>query len=167
MHAMDTTVHSFAYTMAYLREQVADVPAERIADQARGVRNHPAWVMGHLTHTCEVLGGVIGLEAWLARHWESRYGTGSVALDGAGAYEPKDELVAATLDAESRLIAAVRGLPASRLAEPFPDAALLEVFPTVGHALTQVMVGHAAFHVGQVSVWRKAMGYPAMRRVYE
>ena len=35
------------------------------------------------------------------------------------------------------------------------------------HALTQVLVGHTSMHVGQITVWRKAMSLPAMTRAFE
>jgi hypothetical protein len=32
------------------------------------------------------------------------------------------------------------------------------VFPTIRHALTQVLAGHTAYHVGQVALWRARDG---------
>ena len=34
------------------------------------------------------------------------------------------------------------------------------MFPTLGHALVHVLVGHTAAHVGQLADWRRAMGLP-------
>lgn len=67
----------------------------------------------------------------------------------------------------ARLIGAVSRLDNSTLDQPFPDPGYLDVFPTVRHALTQVLVAHMAFHLGQISVWRKAMGLPEIKRSYE
>jgi hypothetical protein len=159
---MQPVLHSFSYALDYLREQVADVPAADMVAQPNGIANHPAWVIGHLTYTCQLLGGVVGVPEWLPDDWTKRFGTGSVPVADAGAYEPKEKLLAILRDAQSRITRAVEGLDETQLDEPFPDPAFRDVFPTVRHALTQVLVGHAAFHVGQVSVWRKAMGLPAM-----
>lgn len=70
-------------------------------------------------------------------------------------------------EAERRLTSAVRDLDETALDRPFPDEAFLDVFPTIRHALIQVLVGHTAYHVGQVGVWRSAMGQSPMRRSYE
>ena len=135
--------------------------------QLNGIMNHPAWVIGHLTHTCQLLGGVIGLPEWLPHDWAERFGTGSVPVADAGLYETKNNALAMLRDAQSRITQAVDQLDDSRLDEPFPDESYRGVFPTIRHALTQVLVGHTANHIGQVSVWRRAMGLPPMGRSFE
>jgi hypothetical protein len=57
---MEPVLHSFAYCLDFLREQVADVPAEDLVAQPNGIMNHPAWVIGHLTFVCQLLGGQSG-----------------------------------------------------------------------------------------------------------
>lgn len=164
---MKPVLHSFAYCLDYLREQVADVSESDMAAQPNGIMNHPAWLIGHLTVTCQLLGGVIGLSPWLPDDWTERYGTGSHPVADAGLYETKRNALAMLTDAEVRITEAVRGLDDARLDAPFPDESYREVFPSVGHALTQVLVGHTANHIGQLSVWRRAMGLPPMRRSFE
>ena len=167
MTTMKPVLHSFAYCLDYLREQVADVAAAEMVAQPNGIVNHPAWVVGHLTHTCQMLGGVVGVPEWLPADWADRYGTGSRPVADASRYEKKEDALAILGDAQSRLTEAVERLDDARLDEPFPDESYRDVFPTVRHAITQVLVGHTANHVGQVSVWRRAMGMPPMGRPFE
>ena len=54
-----------------------------------------------------------------------------------------------------------------QLDAPFPDPSYHYVFPTIRHFLTQVLAGHTAYHIGQVNLWRKAMGLPRMGRAFE
>jgi len=164
---MEPVLHSFAYAVGFLREQVADVAAAEMVAQPKGFIHHPAWVIGHLTVTCQQLGGAIGLAPWLSEASIRRFGTGSVPIADTSAYEPKDQALATLTDAQQRLDAAIRVMEPVRLEAPSPDPALRDVFPTIRHALTQVLVGHAAYHIGQVAVWRRAMGLPAMRRSFE
>ena len=163
-------LHSFHYALDYLRDQLHDVAPEQMTTLPPGVVNHPAWIVGHLVFSCQMLGGdVAGLKPWLPSHFESRYGTGSKPADYPGAYESKDELLAMLADTQARLTPAVESLlrDPKRLDAPFPMPEAREVFPTVRHALVQVLVGHASFHVGQLSVWRRAMGTPPMARGFE
>ncbi|HYE26238.1 MAG TPA: DinB family protein [Clostridia bacterium] len=164
---MKPVLHSFAYCLDFLREQVADVSASDMVAQPNGVMNHPAWVLGHLTHACQLLGGVIGVPEWLPNDWAKRFGTGSMPVADVAMYATKDEALAILGDAQSRIAQAVDRLDDSRLDQPFPDESYLYVFPTVRHALTQVLVGHTANHIGQVSLWRRAMGLPRMKRAFE
>jgi hypothetical protein len=117
-------------------------------------------------------------DAWTGASWEAdetgtahtgRAATAREAtpLDDATKYEAKDELLAALRDAQTRLTAGVERFDERRLDDPFPDPSYRDVFPTIRHALTQVLAGHAAFHVGQISAWRRAMGPPPMTRGFE
>jgi hypothetical protein len=164
---MKTVLHSFAYSLEYLRDLVADVPPEKLVAQPPGVANHPAWTIGHLTLSCQMLGGTIDVAPWLPATWATRYGPGSVPAADVDAYESKDELLTGLRDAEARLIGAVERLDRPRLERPFPDPEYRHVFPTIAHALTQVLAGHTAYHVGQVAAWRRAMSLPPPPRAYE
>jgi hypothetical protein len=164
---MKPVLHSFSYGLDYLREQVADVDDADMVAQPNGIMNHPAWVIGHLTYACQLLGGAIGLSKWLPSDWTERYGTGSVPRADASLYESKDEALAILRDAQSRIIEGVEQLDDARLDQPFPVESYRDVFPTIRHALTQVLVGHTANHVGQVSVWRRTLGLPPMSRSFE
>jgi hypothetical protein len=164
---MKAVVHSFSYCLDYLRDQVKDVADPDMVAQPNGIMNHPAWVIGHLTHACQLLGGAIGLSPWLPQNWGERYGTGSMPVADAARYGSKASALETLGDAQSRIIAAVAELTDAQLDAPFPVESYRHVFPTIRHALTQVLVGHTANHVGQVSVWRRAMGLPPMSRPFE
>ena len=164
---MKPVLHSFGYCLDFLSEQVADVAAADMVAQPAGIMNHPAWVIGHLTYACQLLAGAIGLPEWLPNDWTTRFGTGSVPVADASLYETKTDALATLREAQSRITQAVDGLDDSHLDQPFPDESYREVFPTIRHALTQVLVGHTGYHIGQVNVWRRAMRLPPMGRSFE
>lgn len=164
---MKTVLHSFVYGLDFLREQVRDVDAPGMVAQPNGIMNHPAWVIGHLTYVCQLLGSTIGVPSWLPDDWTRRYGTGSVPVGDPSSYETKEKVLAMLADAQSRLIRRVEQLSDSQLDAPFPDPSYAPVFPSIRHALTQVLIGHTSYHIGQVAMWRKAMGLPRMTRSFE
>jgi hypothetical protein len=129
--------------------------------------NHPSWVLGHLTFACQLLGGVIGLSEWLPDDWAARFGPGSVPVADVSRYEAKDDALAIMGEAQFRITRAVEQLGDTILDQPFPDESYREVFPTVRHALTQVLGGHTGYHIGQIAMWRKAMGLPPVGRSFE
>src|SRR6185503_2644178 len=163
---MKPVIHSFAYCLDFLHEQVSEVQAADMVAQPNGIMNHPAWVIGHLTHACQMLGGVVGLTPWLPNDWAGRFGTGSVPIADCALYETKEDALQILRNAQSRITEAVGQLDDAHLDQPFPDASYRAVFPTIRYALTQVLVGHTANHIGQVSVWRRAMGLPPMKRPF-
>jgi len=164
---MNPVLHSFAYCLDYLREQVADIPSDEMMKQPSGTRNHPAWIIGHLTFACQMVGGVVGLPDWLPEDWAKRFAPGSMPVTNPAVYEPKEQLLQILGDAQGRLVRAVEQTDDHILDQPFPDEAYLEVFPTIRHALTHVMVGHTSHHIGQLMVWRRGMGLAPMQRSFE
>jgi hypothetical protein len=165
--SMQPVLHSYGYCLDFLREQVADVVDEDMATQPSGIANHPAWVIGHLTNGCELLAGVIGVPRWLPEDWASRFGQGSLPVADRMRYPKKEELLARLGDAQDRITRAIKGLSDDQLDAPFPIEKYRRVFPTIRHALTQILVGHTGYHVGEITVWRRAMGMAQMGRGFQ
>ena len=163
---MNPVLHSFAYCLDFLREQLADIVPESMTAQPNEIMNHPAWVVGHLTFSCQALGGEIGMPAWLPSSFAKRFGTGSVPVADATMYEPKDQAIAMLDDAEYQISSAVTQLNEVQLDEPLPDEKYRVILPTVRHAITQVLVAHPANHIGQLTIWRQAMGLPRLTRPF-
>ena len=139
---------------------VADVPDERLAEQPPGVPNHAAWTLGHLVYSCQLIGGEMGLQTWLDGQWNwpALFGGGSVPVATRDTYPAKPELVSAINDGLSRLTARLIELGDAGLDTDLPDARYRHVFPTLGHAVMQVAVAHFGYHLGQLVVWRRAVG---------
>jgi hypothetical protein len=160
------TLNSYRLTLDYLRRLVADVPDIDLARQPSGVANHPAWVIGHLTFSCQALGGELGLSAWLPPEWERLFGTGSMPTSDRSAFPPKPELLAALADGQARVSDRVSALGDAGMSAVLPDERYRATFPTIGHAVVHVLTSHAAVHVGQVSAWRRAAGYQPLAEIF-
>lgn len=164
---METILHSFSYSIEYLQDQVSDVHAALICSQPGTVANHPAWTIGHLTFALNMLGGLIGAQQPLPDDWPRLFGPESIPTPDVTAYPLKQELMTRLLDVHQRIVSSIHSLSDEQLDAIFPEEAYRDVFPTIRHALTQVLIGHTAFHVGQVAVWRRAMGLAPMTRSFE
>jgi len=151
-------VGCFERTVAYLRESVADLSDEDIVLEAPGVPNHAAWTLGHVIHSCEAMAGELGVEPWLPRDWESRFGYGSSPAAVTAQHPTKAALLAALAEASQRLCTALRAMDEAALTEPLPDETVRAMLPTKGHAILQVVAAHTAYHAGQLAVWRRAIG---------
>lgn len=164
---MKSIIHSLTYSLDYLVEQVADVDDDVLTTQPNGVTNHPAWTMGHLAYALQLIGTVVGLEMSLPEGWAERYGPGSRPVADPGVYESREKVIEILSESRDRIVSAAGHLDDAALDRPFPDPSFLDVFPTVRHALTQVLLGHTAFHIGQIAAWRSAMGLESVGRSYE
>lgn len=151
-------LNSFSLTMTFLEQLVADIPDERLTEQPHGASNHPAWIIGHLAVSLQTMGGELGLTAWLPDNWPEQFGTGSQPISERGAYPSKQDLLENLEEGRRRLAVALASFNKERLSIPLPDERYRILFPTLGHAVTHILGAHFATHVGQVTVWRRAMG---------
>jgi hypothetical protein len=163
---IDEITGSLTKTLDYLRRLVADVPDELMTAQPFGAANHPAWVIGHLTYSFQLIGGEMGLPPWLPPNWEHQFGTGSLPTDSPDTYPTKPELLHLLADGAWRVCQRLSELGIHALYVPLPDARYRHVFPTLGYAVLHVLTSHAAVHVGQVSVWRRVAGLTPLTEVF-
>ena len=164
---MEPILFSIAYSVGYIADQVSDIESSKMTQQPNGVVNHPSWIIGHFAFAFQVAGSIIGVPGWLPEDWNARYGQGSKPTTDRSAYESKDEALEIMRDSHKRLAAAVGALDDTTLDQPFPDASLHYVFPTIRQALTQILGGHSGYHIGQLVEWRRAMGMPVTRQSYQ
>lgn len=158
---------AFELTTQYCRRIVDDLPDADFCHQPAGVANHPAWLLGHLCYSFQAIGGEIGIAPWLPKDWGKTFGTGSVPTDVATDYPSRSSLVKAFEDATEKLRMAIAALSNDQLESPLPDEDYRKTLPTLGHALTHILIGHASIHVGQLTVWRAAMGLPRISEQFD
>ena len=166
MNPAETILHNFAYSLDFVRELVADLSDDQMVLQSEHIKNHPAWVIGHLTFSCQALGGEIGLNRWLADDWGKRFGMGSVPVADTTAYESKSRSLAVLANAQSRIAEKVLALSPKQLEQPLPDENYHEDLPTTLHAISQILIAHTAYHVGQTVIWRREVGLSKIERPF-
>lgn len=140
---------------------VADLDDEQMVGQpvAGVTMNHPAWVLSHLLAYAPVLAGILRGED-VADPLSHRYGRTSKPEADAAVYLPRAELIAAFTVAYDDAASAFEEADAARLAQPTPIERWLVRFPTIAFLPGQFLVKHNAFHLGQISAWRRASGLP-------
>jgi len=154
-------VGSFDRSLAFMQGLIADLSDEELVLQPPGAPNHAAWTLGHVIHSCQAIAGELGVVPWLPDDWEARFGYGSAPAAAADSGSScKAALLAALVDAATRLRAVLLATDESRLKDPLPDERTREILPTLGDALLQVVSAHTAFHAGQLAAWRRAIGRP-------
>jgi hypothetical protein len=151
---------SYDFCLNFSKLLVADIPDERMAAQpVEGrVMNHPAFLLGHLAWANDNLLALLGGAPKLG-HLKDVYGMGSRVTEERGLYASKADLLAWHQQAHQDLLAAVQAATPETLASPAPDR-MRTRFPTVGTFLAALMTSHYANHLGQLSAWRRVMGFP-------
>jgi len=158
---------SLAWALDQARQQtlalVADVSTDVMQLQAVPDERHPAWLLGHLLLADSYLLYLLASQP-LADDFPlllERYGPAS-APNATSHYDAKERLIDGLRQANVARVARVSAMTDHELATPMSDANLAQVQPTIGHHL-QGLVFHEGYHSGQLSAWRKAHGFTAVR----
>jgi DinB superfamily len=140
---------------------VADLSDDQMVSQpiAGVTMNHPAWVLSHLSAYAPVLAGILRGED-VEDPLSHRYGLKSKPEGDVSVYLPKPALIAAFAMGYDDAASAFQDADAARLAQQTPFERWHGRFPTIAFLPGQFLVKHNAFHLGQISAWRRASGLP-------
>lgn len=150
-------LNGFEIERRRLRTVLDGVPSPVWADQPYCLVNHAAWTVGHLAVSMEAIGEELGLSPWLDAAWRARHGQGSSPVAQRAAYPGIPVLYEMFDGGADRVVAAVSSLPDDALFGPLPDQRHRATYPSLAHAVLHILVGHTAFHVGQVAAWVQAL----------
>lgn len=162
MPILDTLLDHNTMLEQWVLCTVEDIPDEQWADQPAGLTNHPAWVLGHLTHAIDNATRQLGGTVDRAESWAEQFGGGSTPTNDRSDYPSRDELITAYTGAAETLRNAVRAAEPSVFDQPVENERIRAFFPTVGRWLTHVLMCECSFHAGQLSAWRKARAMPSV-----
>ncbi|MDI6783704.1 MAG: DinB family protein [bacterium] len=153
-------INSYSLCLDYARRLVSDLTEDQMVAQPTNLPNHPAWTIGHIIYSAQMIGGEIGIQPWLTPDWVELFRTGSIPKSDISIYPEKKILLDALNDAENRINQRLFEITESDLAQPLPDERYRIIFPTTGHAVLHILTVHIAHHIGQMVAWRRAMQLP-------
>jgi hypothetical protein len=160
MAAMDFAVAVYRFNLVRIRLLTHDLADAQLALQPQGV-NHPAWILGHLSCTREWLKDALKLperKGWNVAEWMAKFNRGSQIVPERSQYPTKAVLLEALETTHREIEAGALAMSAADLARELTDERIRTMFPNVGTMVTGLMTTHEAFHMGQLSAWRRAMG---------
>ena len=155
----------YQFNLGFAEMLVKDLSAEQMVAQPGGVINHPAWSLGHLAVYADYLGELLGLESNVPDGWSETFKTGGEPSGDPADYPSKEEILEELEQQHTRNTEAVKNFDTSRFADPHPDEGMRKYFPTLGDQIIFMMTSHERAHLGQIAVWRRAMGLGAAIRV--
>jgi hypothetical protein len=152
-----------AFNTNLLERMIGDIPPERMCEQPPGLPNHPAWILGHLAFVRFAMTKQLGIESSDFREeWAPLFGRGSTPCSEDNKYPGKDELWDAFKRLQSTVMERVVTLTSEELAQPHTVEPLKAPFPTLGDLLLQMLTSHDGLHAGQLSDWRRTLGFPRL-----
>lgn len=121
--------------------------------------NHAMWFAGHMASTDNFLTSIVAPQSAVTLDWLSQqFGMGSQPSPSAGDYRSPDEMLALMRDRRAALLAALDTFTDETLGQKTPPKSpdFLPDFASV----FETAVWHENLHAGQLTVARKALGFP-------
>jgi uncharacterized damage-inducible protein DinB len=153
----------YAWQLQMCQTALAQIDDADLARQPVADGNHPAWILGHLAVTSESLLKLMGQIVATTAEDQAKFARGSKPVAERAAYPSKEELLARLTAAHAAVAATLSEAAAEVFSRPNPlPIPQLKSLPTVGNLCMHVLTTHEAFHLGQLSAWRRAMGFAPM-----
>lgn len=159
-NTMDLILHEMRFNLEMTNSLVKDVPDDVMTRQFGELKNHPAWQLGHIVVSHGYLASLIGADYTAPQGWEALFPPGTHPVDDPGLYPDKATLLDELSRVCDALAARLPALDAQALAQPFPEERFRSYWPTLGNGVSFFLTSHFAFHLGQLSAWRRAMNLP-------
>lgn len=152
------------FMVGYCRMLLGDIADERMAEQPLPGVNNPAWILGHLAFSADLAVARLGGEKLLTAEWTAKYGPGSKVSSNRGAYPSKDDLLKAVEQGfeKARQLAQSATVEQLAAASTSTNPAMKAALPTLGDGVAFLLTAHLGVHLGQLSMWRRMIGQPAL-----
>ena len=153
----------FDFNLTILERMCQDVTDANYRDPVTPGGNAPAWILGHLSLACDNVLQVLGKEALLPKSWGTWFRSGSKPDALPLELPSKDQLMTALRAGHTAVSHAAVAPDSGRLGHPhtlpwFEHSPLRTWADVVAYYITH----HESFHMGQLSVWRRAHGHPPL-----
>ena len=144
----------------YAKALLADVEPDSFARMPMANFNHAAFNYGHLALYPNKMLELIGrTDAQLELPFgDDLYGAGVECVEQDGRYVDMDVTVESFFAAHDSVLAVLPGVDSEVFAQANPVEGFSDMMPRIGDAITFLCCSHTMMHLGQVSMWRRAMG---------
>ena len=148
------------FQIGFTHKLADGIDEARMTHQPAPGMNPPLWILGHVAMS---LGGMLqrlGKPGLVPAEWRKLFGPGTDPAKVPEPHPSKAMLVSVLTEAAGALIAATEAATVEELAVPNPVEFVRGVMPTLGDLIAHIMTTHWAFHLGQLSAWRRLHGLP-------
>ena len=154
-------IAGWAQNLAKVDALFKDIDADEITRQPPGIPNHPAWTLSHLIHYHPAIIRLVSAESIedpALAEGAADYDAGSTPVDRPEIYLPKNRLLEQFRDGHANVALLLETATPEQLKQPPGLARWAKAFGTTQRALFYLMHYHETLHIGQIMIWRRALG---------
>ncbi|HMO85471.1 MAG TPA: DinB family protein [Lacipirellulaceae bacterium] len=164
MFSTGSIVYAWDNQLAYMLALLADLSDEQMVLRPDGAMNHPAWILGHLGLYHPVVVDLLAGRPVADAKDDPTFGfAGPGPVDDPAVYGSKAAMAERFAAGHEQVAQALLAATAADLQRPPSLERWARVYPTVEFMLPDLLLHHESLHIGQVSIWRRAAGLPAVK----
>lgn len=157
----DRELRLYGLMYGILQKLLADIDEKRLTHPLCEGGNPPAWILAHLAVVNDYALKNLGEQRVAPAEWHKRFRPGASPTADPAPLPSKAELIETLETGRRRIVEAVEKVDPEKMAQPqnsdfFKNSPIKTVGDVIGHLLTT----HFAFHLGQISAWRRVEGKP-------
>ena len=164
MFSVESIVYAWDTQLRYALALLDDLADDQMVLRPGGNMNHPAWILGHVGLYHPITVRLLAGEPFDDPADDRLFGfRGQGPLDDLAEYGSKQSMVARFAEGHEQVAQALLGATAEQFQRPPSLARWAKDYPTVEFMLPDLLVFHEGMHIGQLSIWRRAAGLPAVK----
>jgi hypothetical protein len=157
-------VYAWDNQLAYAQALTDDLTDQQMILRPGGNMNHPAWILGHIGAYHQVVLDLLAGRPVNDPKNDPLFGfAGHGPLDDLSKYGTKQSIVDRLADGHEKVARALLAAPPEAFKCPPTLERWAKVYPTVEFMLPDLLLHHESLHLGQISIWRRAAGLPAVK----
>lgn len=157
---LDMVIWANGMNTGLILKLVADIPAEKMCDIAKGLPNHPAWQIGHLTFCRASLAECLGQPGPVPSKDFARFAPGSTPEPDPAKNPSKEDLLHQFNLAQAHLEKILPTITTETLEKINPIEGARARLPQIKHLAVLLTGVHDGWHIGQLCDFRRLNGLP-------
>lgn len=154
----DHLLFVYGFNLRHAHHLVDDLTPEQCVAQPGSLVNHPAWTIGHIALTSDVVMLELGEPQAFPSAWMERFLPGVPITGEIADYPPMSELMRELEKQHARVASRMGNASPEELAQPIQMEMIRRRFSQVGQFATYAMTAHEGVHLGQISDLRRSLG---------
>ena len=164
MFTPQSMVYAWDNQLGYALALLDDLTDEQFILRPQGKMNHPAWIVGHVAAYHPVVIQLLNGEPVDDPKVDPLFGfAGHGPLDDLAPYGSKQALVARFAAGHEEVAQALLQAQPSDFRRPPSLPRWAKQYPTVEFMLPDLLLHHESLHIGQLSIWRRAVGLAGVK----
>jgi hypothetical protein len=163
MFTPESIVYAWDNQFRYAAALLADVGDDHMVLRPGGNINHPAWIIGHVSLYHPAAVAMLDGKPFDDPKDDDRFGfAGRGPAPDLRVYGGKQELLDRFALGHEQVAQSLLNAQPGDFQRPPSLPRWAAQYPTVEFMLPDLLIFHESMHIGQISIWRRAAGLPAI-----